>query len=112
MSPQTLPKFRRISQQSDFDHSKKKGKRKHDKDFFLVKSANQCDVSRLAIVASRKCGNAVARNYWKRQTREFFRKAELQVADYVLVLKPSIKNKEKQDVKVQIEQLFAPHILV
>lgn len=107
---QTLPKCRRISDQRDFDASKKLGKRFHSKDFFLVKSANALDFSRVAVVASRKAGNAVKRNYWRRSVKDCFRKIELQPADYIMILKPSVKQASKLALKSQIEALFLKHL--
>lgn len=104
-----FPKKQRIVDKKDFALSKAVGKRFYQQHLFLSKSENTCGFARLAVVASRKTGNAVLRNQWKRQVREAFRHGELQAGDYVVVLKPSIKQQDKATVVDQVRQLFVQH---
>ncbi|MCI5073356.1 ribonuclease P protein component [bacterium] len=106
-----FPKKQRIADKKDFALSKATGKRFYQHDLFLAKSKNTCGFARLAVVASRKTGNAVLRNQWKRQVREVFRHSKLQASDYVVVLKPSIKEQNKTSVALQVKQLFKQHLM-
>jgi ribonuclease P protein component len=74
MIEQRFPKSARVRRQSEFD-------RVYDGNFFaaddvlVVKATrNGLDVTRLGLSVSRKIGNAVVRNRWKRRIREAFRK--------------------------------------
>ncbi|HMQ10376.1 MAG TPA: ribonuclease P protein component [Oligoflexia bacterium] len=104
-----FPKKQRIADKKDFALSKAVGKRFYQQHLFLSKSENSCGFARLAVVASRKTGNAVLRNQWKRQIREVFRHGNLQAGDYVVILKPSIKQQSKTTVVQQVKQLFVQH---
>lgn len=104
-----FPKKQRIVDKKDFALSKALGKRFYQQHLFLSKSENNCGFARLAVVASRKTGNAVLRNQWKRQIREVFRHDCLKAGDYVVILKPSIKQQNKATVAQQIKHLFLQH---
>ncbi len=64
----------RIRKKKDFLHLYKKGKRYRGKYFILIYLANELAFSRVAIVASKKLGNAVQRNRTKRWLRTLFRR--------------------------------------
>ncbi|MFP4081964.1 MAG: ribonuclease P protein component [Candidatus Aminicenantes bacterium] len=64
----------RIRKKKDFLFLYRKGKRYRGKYFSLIYLANNLSSSRIAIVASKKVGNAVKRNKIKRWMRELFRR--------------------------------------
>ena len=64
----------RIRKKKDFLHIYKKGKRYRGKYFILIYLSNELAFSRVAIVASKKLGNAVQRNRTKRWLRTLFRR--------------------------------------
>ncbi len=64
----------RIRKKKDFLHLYKKGKRFRGKSFILVYLSNELGYSRVAVVASKKLGNAVKRNKIKRQFRTLYRR--------------------------------------
>jgi len=64
----------RIRKKKDFLHLYKKGKRFRGKSFVLVYLSNELGYSRLAVVASKKLGNAVKRNKIKRRFRTLYRR--------------------------------------
>lgn len=64
----------RIRKKKDFLHLYKKGKRFRGKYFILIYLSNELTFSRVAVVASKKLGNAVQRNRTKRWLRTLFRR--------------------------------------
>ena len=64
----------RIRKKKDFLHLYKKGKRYRGKYFVLIYLSNELTFSRVAVVASKKLGNAVQRNRTKRWLRTLFRR--------------------------------------
>jgi ribonuclease P protein component len=64
----------RIRKKKDFLHLYKKGKRYRGKYFVLIYLSNELTFSRVAVVASKKLGNAVQRNRMKRWLRTLFRR--------------------------------------
>jgi ribonuclease P protein component len=64
----------RIRKKKDFLNLYKNGKRYRGKYFVLIYLSNEFTFSRVAIVASKKLGNAVQRNRIKRWLRTLFRR--------------------------------------
>ncbi|MBU6386476.1 MAG: ribonuclease P protein component [Planctomycetes bacterium] len=69
-----FPKSNRLCRQRDFDRTFKSGRVIADSVLVVHATANQLDRWRLGISISRKVGNAVVRNRWKRWIREAFRR--------------------------------------
>jgi len=83
----------RLLHRPEFLAATKRGRRYSTRYFLVFLRANQKHRPRLGIVASKKVGNAVKRNYMKRRIREFFRlhKSRLPPAtDMVVVVKKGI----------------------
>jgi ribonuclease P protein component len=71
-----FPKSRRLLKRSDFLRVQKGGAGAGSRNYVVIALAHPSDErrpSRLGLVASRKTGNAVARNRGKRVAREWFR---------------------------------------
>ena len=68
----TLDKFRRILRSSDYERSRREGRRYHTTHFVVIVNPGGT-YSRLGLTVSRKVGNAVCRNQLKRWMRELFR---------------------------------------
>jgi len=64
----------RIRTKRDFLFLFKEGKRYKDKYFNLIYFPNNLNFSRMAIIVSKKVGNAVTRNKMKRWMRDLFRR--------------------------------------
>jgi ribonuclease P protein component len=72
----TLPPRLRIRSQRDFDRVYQAGKHAADATLVLLACPNELAHNRLGVVVSRKVGNAVERNRWKRRIREAFRRTQ------------------------------------
>jgi ribonuclease P protein component len=64
----------RIRKKSDFSELYKRGRCDRGKYFNLIHLPNDLGYSRMAVVASRKVGNAVQRNRIRRRAKELFRR--------------------------------------
>lgn len=71
---ESLTPRERIRKKKDFLVLYKKGYRYKGKYFNLIGLSNALTYSRVGVVASRKVGNATARNKAKRRMRELFRR--------------------------------------
>lgn len=87
----------RIRKQRDFIRLYRKGNRFRGTYFTLVYLPNDLGYSRLGVVASRKVGNAVARNKAKRWMRALFRRNKPKLCaplDLILIAKPHMRKAE------------------
>lgn len=73
-SPERFPKSRRVVRQRDFDRTFKTGRVIADSALVVHATPNTLGHWRLGLSMSRKVGNAVVRNRWKRLIREAFRR--------------------------------------
>ncbi len=71
---ETLSPQERIRKKKDFLSLYKKGNRYRGKYFNLIYLSNDLNFSRMAVIASKKIGNAVRRNRIKRLMRALFRR--------------------------------------
>ena len=71
---ETLGPQERIRKRKDFLFLYKKGYRYRGKYFNLIYLSNDFSFSRMAVIVSKKVGNAVKRNKIKRQMRALFRR--------------------------------------
>lgn len=70
---QRFPKSLHLLKQAEFDRVFASRAYAADDHLIVHGCWNELPVSRLGLSVSRKSGNAVARNYWKRSIREAFR---------------------------------------
>lgn len=86
----TFPKSRRLRRTAEFRRVYDARRSASDPRITLYALPNDLGHPRLGVSASRKLGNAVARNRWKRLLREAFRllQHELPAADFVIVPRP------------------------
>jgi ribonuclease P protein component len=86
---ESFPHRVRLTRQRDFDRVFKSGVVASDDMLVIHAIANDCGFSRLGISISRKVGNAVVRNYWKRIIRETFRRHQHEMPAHLdLIARP------------------------
>ena len=89
-----------LNRQSDFDYLKKNGKRVYPATWVIVNYLpNDLNKIRCGWVISKKIGNAVLRNKFKRWCREFFRsvaKTDIKSVDVNIILKEKNEDFYKQ----------------
>ena len=68
-----FPKSVRLLKSADFERVFRDGYSCSDGLIVVYAAASESERPRLGLVVSKKCGNAVARNRWKRALRESFR---------------------------------------
>jgi ribonuclease P protein component len=87
MKPYSFPKSARLLKTAEFDRVFKRRCVVSDDRIVLHAAVGLTEEPRLGLVVSRKCGNAVKRNRWKRALREAFRltRGELPALDFAVV---------------------------
>lgn len=104
-----LDKKERIHLQRDFQRIYKNGRRLQAPSFTVIMMENDLGFSRVAAVAGKRVGKAVARNRVKRLIREFFRlnKCRLRPStDYIIIGKEGAERLKYQDVQRQLSFLL------
>ena len=87
-SSQTFPKTRRVRRQQDFDRVYQRNVYAAD-EVLVMRGCEFDGASRLGLSVSRRVGNAVVRNRWKRLIREAFRQQQQDLpANIDLVVRP------------------------
>lgn len=105
---ETFSPKERIRKKKDFLLLYKKGRRYRGKYFNLIYLSNNLSFSRIAIVVSRKIGNAVKRNKIKRWMRDLFRRnKELLKSSVDIVIIPKKDISELSWSSLQQEYLAA-----
>lgn len=92
----------------EFEAVFRKGKTKAGKLVFLKILKNNLGNNRFGVVVSKKISKkAVNRNKIKRRLREIIRQAHIRPGlDIIIIAKPEIIDKNYQDIKNELEDLF------
>ena len=86
---QRFPKSVRLIRQADFDRVHGGQHYAADQTLVIKAVSNGLPVTRLGLSVSRRVGNAVVRNYWKRRIREAFRRQQVSLPPGLdLVVRP------------------------
>jgi len=106
----------RIRKKKEFSTLYRTGSRYRGRYFHLVYRANSFEFPRLAVVVSKKVGNAVTRNKIKRRIRALFRRNKPRFKkpmDIVLIAKREILDLSASDLAVEyfsaLERTFMEH---
>lgn len=86
-----FPKSSRLLKSAEFDRVFQRRRSRGDGVLVVYACENEIGAPRLGLVVSRKAGNAVVRNRWKRCLREAFRlsQSELPPVDLVVLPRPA-----------------------
>ncbi len=98
MSDLQFPKRVRLLQAAEFERVFAVRNSAGNSSFGLFGASNELGYARLGMTVSRKVGNAVARNRWKRLLREAFRlsQSELPAFDFVCVARSPAPPEQSQ----------------
>ncbi len=89
--PLTFPQSRRMKTPAEFDRCYKRKRSASDDVLIVYACENEKDYPRLGCSVSKKIGNAVVRNRYKRLFREAFRLAQHELpagVDFILIPRP------------------------
>jgi len=104
-----LTRFDRLLKRTAFEQLGRRAKKVQTRYFIALFAANALDRCRLGVSASRKVGNAVARNRIKRLVREYFRQNRHLLGnnrDVHVIAKTETADGCNQEVMISLEQLF------
>lgn len=98
----------RLRKRKEFSYIYRKGEVYFAKDLTLFVSKTKLNQSKVGFSVSNKVGNSVVRHKVKRRLSEIVRVRlhSFPVANYVLVAKPSVVEKDFDNLVLEIESLF------
>jgi ribonuclease P protein component len=102
----SLCRDEKILKRAEYLRLSASGKKLHTHHFIILWSENGTERARLGITASRKLGNAVARNRVKRRVREYFRlcKNQFIAADFNFIAKKGADTLTFQEVRRELQK--------
>lgn len=105
----SLPKSNKLLSKEDFLHLKSDATVVSSKLFLFIFKKNNSAFSRLGLSFSRKVGNAVHRNYFKRVSREFFRTSDFKNLgfDLHIVGRASLKGASREMISDSLINFFS-----
>ncbi|MCB1198366.1 MAG: ribonuclease P protein component [Deltaproteobacteria bacterium] len=105
----SFPREQRMCTANDFSRMRKSRAKVHGQTLTYVRCPNQIQQTRLGIIVTRKTGNAVIRNRWKRVLRDFFRcHKDLFTTDmdHLWIVKPSHKGEPPLKTRNEMQLLL------
>ena len=88
LQSRSFPKSRRLRKRRDYQAARKDGFAARAGEVVVVVAPSANDTARLGLIASRRTGNAVARNLLKRRARAWFRqRTEIGAFDVVVIFR-------------------------
>jgi ribonuclease P protein component len=104
-----LRKTERLRKRPEFLKTQRKGTRRSGKSFIVYGRPTERSWSRLGVTASRRVGNAIERNWWKRRVREIFRRNKDTIPtgfDFVVIVKASGKRDDFETLSRELLELI------
>ncbi len=101
---ETMKKINIVSSNIEFNDIIKSGKRNTSKFFYIYIKDNNFVYNRYGIAISKKIGNAVVRNKFKRQIKDIIDDLNFnnESKDFIFIAKTIIKGKEYSEMKEDI----------
>lgn len=102
-------KEERLRKTREFRQTRREGDRVSNHRFVVYANSTGRDYSRLGVTASTKVGNATVRNWWKRRTREIFRRNKQSYPaghDFIVIVKPDPSRAEYPTLLEELLELF------
>ena len=101
-----FPKEARLRKRPEFLNVQSRGVRLHTRHFVVYIAGGRAPGARIGITASKKVGNAVVRNRWKRSVREGFRllgwRSQKQGLDLVVIARKGMEPPSPAEAKDEI----------
>lgn len=98
-----------VKESKDFEDIIKNGKCKKNKSFVIHYKKNDLPYDRYGISVSKKLGNAVFRNKYKRKIRNIidnYKKIYINNEDYIIILRKAAIEKTHQDLEADFRLLM------
>ncbi len=98
-----------VKSNREFDNIIKTGKFKKNKHYIIYYKKNKYDYSRFGISVSKKLGNAVFRNRYKRKIRSIvdnYRKVIPNNSDYVIIMRRDMVNLSYKEMEKSFEKIM------
>ena len=97
-------KSERLTRRPQFLEARRQGRRAEGRWVILYLAENQLDHPRLGVTVSKRVGNAVVRNRWKRRLREIFRhqKREFGAHDVVIIVKRGAETPTFEELQADV----------
>ena len=109
MGSQGFSREERLLKRRDFVALLHAPHRIHSRRFLIVWNEGQCPLPRIGITVSRKVGNAVVRNRYKRLVREYYRRRKnLPPADYNFIVKKGVQAPSFVELCEELDKALAP----
>lgn len=101
---ETMKKINIVSSNEEFNDIINSGKRNISKFFYIYIKNNDLDYNRYGIAISKKIGNAVVRNKFKRQIKDIIDDLNLnnESKDYIFIAKTIINIKKYSEIREDI----------
>jgi len=103
-----MKKINIVRKNEEFNDIIREGTKSQSQLFYLYFLKNSYSYNRYGIAISKKIGNAVVRNKYKRQIKDIIDDINISITgfDFILIAKTNIKNYKYKDIKENISKMF------
>lgn len=101
-----FPGSSRLKERRQFLETRRRGRRAEGRWLVVYAAPNELGFPRLGVTVTRKVGNAVVRNHWKRRLREIFRRNKewFGTNDVVLIVKSGAKTPAFEELGADVQK--------